>query len=205
MARADKLGSRTVRLGEYFASQGIAALIYDKRGTGQSGGAYESREPYENLVNDALAGCRLPEAAPRDRTITDWHLGAQSRRLHQRRRGIPIGRHSNSSLPWGHPSPTARCSTIVTTCSGSMGCRTHCVTWPRKHSFVQDTLPHNLQDESLLSSFAPRSYPPPDEYVHPAWSHVHQPVLVMWGQLDQHQPVGESIAGFEEFAGPGEQ
>ena len=55
MARADKLGSRTVRLGEYFASQGIAALIYDKRGTGQSGGAYESHEPYENLVNDALS------------------------------------------------------------------------------------------------------------------------------------------------------
>ena len=42
--------------GEYFASQGIAALIYDKRGTGRSGGAYESLEPYENLVNDALAG-----------------------------------------------------------------------------------------------------------------------------------------------------
>src|SRR6188508_3398063 len=28
--------------GEYFASQGIAALIYDKRGVGKSGGAYES-------------------------------------------------------------------------------------------------------------------------------------------------------------------
>jgi alpha-beta hydrolase superfamily lysophospholipase len=40
-------------------SQGIAALIYDKRGTGQSGGAYESRKPYENLVNDALAGVAL--------------------------------------------------------------------------------------------------------------------------------------------------
>src|SRR6476660_1415538 len=42
-------------LGEYFASQGFAALIYDKRGTGQSGGTYESHEPYENLVNDALS------------------------------------------------------------------------------------------------------------------------------------------------------
>src|SRR4029078_58054 len=40
--------------GEYFARQGIAALIYDKRGVGQSGGAYESRAPYENLVDDAL-------------------------------------------------------------------------------------------------------------------------------------------------------
>jgi len=42
-------------LGEYFAGQGIAALIYDKRGCGLSGGTYESYEPYENLVNDALS------------------------------------------------------------------------------------------------------------------------------------------------------
>ena len=28
-------------VGEYFASHGIAALIYDKRGTGRSAGAYE--------------------------------------------------------------------------------------------------------------------------------------------------------------------
>ncbi len=42
-------------IGGYFASRGIAALIYDKRGTGQSGGVYESYEPYENLVNDALS------------------------------------------------------------------------------------------------------------------------------------------------------
>ncbi len=81
-------------VGKYFASHGIAALIYDKRGTGQSGGAYESREPYENLVNDALSAVALPEGAPRDCSITDWPLGAQSRRLHQRRRGFPIGRHS---------------------------------------------------------------------------------------------------------------
>ena len=81
-------------VGEYFASQGIAALIYDKRGTGQSGGAYESYEPYENLVNDALSAIAFLKAAPRDRSITDRHLGAQSRRLHQRRRGVPIRGHS---------------------------------------------------------------------------------------------------------------
>lgn len=46
-------------IGEYFASQGIAALIYDKRGTGKSGGVYESSPPYENLVNDALAAVAL--------------------------------------------------------------------------------------------------------------------------------------------------
>jgi hypothetical protein len=43
-------------VGEHFVSQGVAALIYDRRGTGQSGGVYESYAPYENLVNDAIAG-----------------------------------------------------------------------------------------------------------------------------------------------------
>jgi hypothetical protein len=33
--------------------------------------------------------------------------------------------------------------------------------------------------------------------VHPAWSHVHKPVLAMWGQLDKKAPVAESIVGFK--------
>lgn len=66
-----------------------------------------------------------------------------------------------------------------------------------KAQLCQDTLPHNLRDNSLLTSFAPRSYPSPDKYVHPAWSCVNQPVLAMWGQLDQHQPVGESALGLK--------
>src|SRR5438552_1864678 len=64
-----------------------------------------------------------------------------------------------------------------------------------KAQLGQDSLPHNWQVDSLLAYFAPRAYPPPDKYVHPAWSHVNQPVLAMWGQLDQHVPVGESVAG----------
>jgi uncharacterized protein len=66
-----------------------------------------------------------------------------------------------------------------------------------KAHLVQTSLPQMLQGESLLSSFAPRSYPPPDKYVHPAWRHVNHPVLAMWGQLDQHIPVGESVAGLK--------
>ena len=62
---------------------------------------------------------------------------------------------------------------------------------------VQQDLQRTFQDGFRLSSFAPRSYPPPDKYVHPAWSHVNQPVLAMWGQLDQHIPVGESVAGLK--------
>src|SRR6185312_10969022 len=58
--------------GEYFASQGIAALIYDKRGCGQSSGAYESLGPYENLVNDALSAVALLK---KRREITPSQIG----------------------------------------------------------------------------------------------------------------------------------
>ena len=66
-----------------------------------------------------------------------------------------------------------------------------------KAHLVQQRFAAKFQDGFRLSSFAPRSYPPPDKYVHPAWSHVNQPVLAMWGQLDQHVPVGESVAGLK--------
>ena len=51
-------------IGKHFASNGIAALIYDKRGTGESGGVYESHEPYKNLVDDALAAVDLLKQRP---------------------------------------------------------------------------------------------------------------------------------------------
>jgi hypothetical protein len=66
---------------------------------------------------------------------------------------------------------------------------------------VDQDLQRTFQDGFRLSSFAPRSYPPPDKYVHPAWSHVNQPILAMWGQLDQHVPVGESVAGMKNSLG----
>ena len=196
MARAHKLGSRTVRLGEYFASQGIAALIYDKRGTGQSGGAYESREPYENLVNDALAGVAFlkqrREIAPSQ--IGMWGLSqgayisaAAASRSEDIQFIVAVGASVADGMMFYYRDNLFRKYGLSDTLRDVA----------EKAQLGQDTLPHNLRDESLLSSFAPRSYPPPDEYVHPAWSHVNQPVLAMWGQLDQHQPVGESIAGLK--------
>jgi dienelactone hydrolase len=182
--------------GEYFVSQGIAALIYDKRGTGQSGGAYESRKPYENLVNDALAGVALlkqrHEIEPSQ--IGIWGLsqgGAISATAASRSKdihfivavgvevadGMLLFYRNNLFRRYGL-SPTLR-------------------DVAEKAQLCADTLFFNLQDESILSTFAPRTFPPPDKYVHPAWSQVSQPVLVMWGQLDQHIPVGESILGLK--------
>jgi alpha-beta hydrolase superfamily lysophospholipase len=50
-------------LAERFARGGIAALIYDKRGVGQSTGDWQ-KAGFENLIADALAGIRFLQTLP---------------------------------------------------------------------------------------------------------------------------------------------
>jgi uncharacterized protein len=182
--------------GEFFAGQGIAALIYDKRGVGQSGGAYESHEPYENLVNDALSAVALlkqrREIAPSQ--IGIWGLSqgayisaAAASRSEDIKFIIGVGASVADGTSFYYRENLFR----------KYGLSNKLLDVAEKAQLGQDSLPHISPDGFGLSSFMPRSYPPPDEYVHPAWSHVHQPVLVMWGQLDQHQPVGESVLGLK--------
>jgi pimeloyl-ACP methyl ester carboxylesterase len=183
-------------VGEHFASQGIAALIYDKRGCGQSGGAYESRKPYENLVNDALAGVAFLKQR---REIAASQMGmwglsqgayisaAAASRSEDIKFIVAVGASVADGMMFYYRDNLFRRYRLSDTLR-DVAEKAHLAQW---------SLPHNLQDESFLSSFAPRAYPSPDKYVHPAWSHVNQPVLAMWGQLDQHPPVGESIAGLK--------
>jgi hypothetical protein len=182
--------------GEYFASQGIAALIYDKRGTGQSAGTYESYEPYENLVNDALCAVAfLKQRREIEKSqIGVWGLsqGAYISAAAASRSGnirfiIVVGASVTDGMMCYYRDNLFR------RCGLSNSLRDVA----EKLHLAQYSLPHSLPDGFGLSSFAPRSYPPPDKYVHPAWSHVNQPVLAMWGQLDQHVPVGESVAGLK--------
>jgi pimeloyl-ACP methyl ester carboxylesterase len=183
-------------VGNYFASHGIAALIYDKRGVGKSGGAYESLGPYENLINDALLAVALlkqrREIAPSQ--IGIWGLSqgayigaAAASQSEDIKFIVAVGASVADGTKFFYRDNLFR----------RYGLSDKLRDVAEKAELGQDTLPHNLRDESLLSSFAPRSYPPPDKYVDPAWSHVNQPVLVMWGQLDQHQPVGESVVGLK--------
>ncbi|GCE21187.1 alpha/beta hydrolase family protein [Dictyobacter kobayashii] len=52
-------------IGESFARQGIAALIYDKRGTGLSGGNWKrDKWSFRELANDALGGIRYLKQRP---------------------------------------------------------------------------------------------------------------------------------------------
>ena len=184
------------KLGEHFASQGIAALIYDKRGTGQSGGEYESHAPYENLVNDALAAVaclkQRREIAPTQ--IGIWGLSqgayicaAAASRSEDIQFVMVVGASVADGQMFFYRDNLFRRYAL----SGTLR------DVAEKAHLAQYSLPHDLPDGLGLAAFAPRSYPPPDQFVHPAWSHVNQPVLAMWGQLDQNVPVGESVAGLK--------
>ncbi len=50
-------GTEYLYNGDFFAAHGIAALVYDKRGTGRSGGEYTF--DYEQLARDALAAVAM--------------------------------------------------------------------------------------------------------------------------------------------------
>lgn len=184
-------------LGEYFASQGIAALIYDKRGAGKSGGTYESRWPYENLVNDTLSAVRFlkqrGEISPSQIGIWGLSQGAEigaiaASRSEDIRFIITVGASVADGMMFYYRDNLFRTYGLSSDTLRDVAEKAH---------LAQYSLPHIWQEGPLVTSFVPRSYPPPDEYVHPAWSHVKQPVLAMWGQLDQHVPVGESVAGLK--------
>jgi len=183
-------------VGEYFAANGIAGLIYDKRGAGQSGGIYESRPPYENLVNDALSAVAFlkqrREIAPS--RIGIWGLSqgagisaAAASQTEDIQFVIAAGASVADGMMFYYRDNLFRIYGLSDTLRDVA----------EKAHLAIYSLPHNLPDGFGLFSFAPRSYPQPDEYMHPAWSHVDQPVLAMWGQLDQHVPVGESVAGLK--------
>ena len=183
-------------IGEHFASRGIAALIYDKRGTGQSDGAYESSEPYEGLVDDALSAIaflkgRREIAASR---IGIWGLSqgayisaAAASRSSDIQFVVVVGADVADGMMFYYRDNLFRRYGLSDTLRDVA----------EKLYIVDQDLQRTLQGGFRLSSFAPRSYPTPDQYVHPAWSRVSKPVLAMWGQLDQHVPVGESVAGLK--------
>ena len=180
-------------VGQHFANSGIAALIYDKRGTGESDGVYESSQPYTNLVHDALAGVNFLKHHPK---VEKSHIGIW---------GLSQGAYISAAA-----ARRTKDIKFVITVGASVSDGSffyYCDNLFRKHGLSDDlrdvaakahfakknmgeTLRHGL-------TFSSRSVPSPDQHVHPEWSHVSQPVLAMWGDLDQNVPVGESVAGMK--------
>ena len=86
--------ARNLGLAEHFASEGIAALVYDKRGAGKSGGEYEANQNVSEknislLADDAAAA-----------------LAALAR--HPALKGIPVGFGGISQAGWIAPIASER-------------------------------------------------------------------------------------------------
>ena len=60
---------------DYFARQGIATLVYDKRGTGSSGGDYRN-ESFDDFAADAIAGVHYLQSR---KDIDAKHVGLRGR------------------------------------------------------------------------------------------------------------------------------
>ena len=78
--------TRNVKLAARFAQDGIAALVYDKRGVGESGGRYEGNQPVSGHNLDLLAD--------------DANAAMQALAAHPQLGGVPLGLTGVSQAGW---------------------------------------------------------------------------------------------------------
>jgi dienelactone hydrolase len=183
---------------EYFARRGIAALVYDKRGCGASTGDWTRASQFD-LAEDALAAVRLLKERPE---IDSRHIGLWG--MSQGASIIPLAAVRSSDVAF------------LIAVSG-------CLSFDRQMYYYRANLFHQrgLSDSLLdiankaslvYNDFARRvrnGLPVPDAWrarsafdvyfdYRQEWSRVWQPVLAVYGELDQAVPVAESAAELRE-------
>jgi dienelactone hydrolase len=183
---------------DYFARHGIAALVYDKRGCGASPGDWTTASQFD-LAEDALAAVRLLQGRPE---IDVRHIGLWG--MSQGAGIIPLAAVRSADVAF------------LIAVSG-------CLSFDRQMYYyranlfrecgLSDSLLDMANKASLVSNdFARRvrgGLPVPSAWralaafdadldYRQAWSRVRQPVLAVYGELDQAVPVAESAAALRE-------
>ena len=186
---------------EAFAKAGIAALVYDKRGSGKSGGDWRYRT-IENLAGDALAGVRFLQ--------TRSEINSQK-----------VGFWAISQGGWPAVYAAARSKEIAFVVSISSG---NGVSPTQQEMFHKDEMfkalgySERARSSSLkfwrlafdwLTLVAENKFPFPNNVMEgevapgrlglnydpiPDWEQVKQPVLLIYGEKDRLGPVNEYIA-----------
>lgn len=189
-------------IGSHFARRGVAALIYDKRGTGESTGSF-AEATFDDLVGDALAGVRL---------LSD-HAAIDSARVglmgfSQGGWIIAMAAEQNEDVDFLVPvSPSgSTAATAASWLSGNLlhlrGLDEHSIDVARRGwAMMYSTL--SLVDAGLMPSIPDV----PGFWFHSLdphlsafdlWSKVQQPVLGIWGELDCQVPALDSVSLFED-------
>jgi dienelactone hydrolase len=177
----------------HFARKGIAALIYDKRGCGASGGDWTRASEFD-LAADALAGVRLLRKRP---DIDPRHVGLW---------GMSQGA-STIPLAAVHSADVAFLIAVSGCLSGDEQ-----MYYYRANLFRKYELPDPLLDVANKASLVRNDLawrirnglPAPAAWREQSafdiyhdyrrdWSRVRQPVLAAYGEHDQAVPVAESV------------
>jgi dienelactone hydrolase len=159
---------------EAFARGGVVSLVYDKRA------AYlKLQRPYSVLADDALAAVRLLRGTP----------GVDPGR---------VGLWGQSEGAWVTSLAASRSPEVaflVTT--GAVGVSPAEQTgWSNandlRHGGVSGSLLSTLQSTATRLAVGAGMFPEANYDPVPAWEHVHQPVLALWGADDQTALPAES-------------
>lgn len=208
-----------------FLQRGIAVLVYDKRGAGDSGGSYED-STYADLVADAVAAVALLRQQPAIDPARIGLLGASESawltpEIAERSGGIAfVINKSGSPLSWrdtvawevyndlmddGVPEPSAREQTSVQRRIWSY----YIAPSPEERAALEAVLAswtgreHSQLPATLAAEVSPSyvedvSYDPT-----PFLARLDVPMLYLFGDEDINIPVDASVARLRELAATG--
>jgi uncharacterized protein len=207
-------------IADRFARLGIAALVYDKRGSGGSSGDWKSSS-YDDLADDALAGIDLLASRP---DIDPKRIG-----LHGHSEGGIIAPIAATHAPSKVAFVVAEDTVAGLVRDQDVYRVSHAI---RNAGLTESEVEHAMAIYTLMLDVAcgRKSYreletasrpvrtekwyewlaiPPEDSYLwswYPKignldtlvfWKQVHVPVLLVYGEFDQLVPVDESLAKIE--------
>jgi alpha-beta hydrolase superfamily lysophospholipase len=183
---------------EFFASRGIAALVYDKRGCGASTGDWTTASQFD-LAADALAAVRLLKDRPE---IDSRHIGLWG--MSQGASIIPLAAVRSSDVAFliavsGCLSFDRQMHYYRANLFRQRGLSDSLLDIANKASLVYNDFARRVRD-GLPVPAAWRARSAFDVYLdyRQEWSRVQQPVLAVYGELDQAVPVAENAAELRE-------
>lgn len=186
-------------LASHFARRGVAALIYDKRGVGQSGGGSFRQAAFDDLTGDALAGLALLQSLP---AIDASRVGMVG--LSQGGWVIAMAAAQSDDVAFVIPISASGFSPAVQDrwLNGNIVAHralNRGVNQASERAWRMLLSSRELVDAGLL---APMPDVPgfwfhaldPNLDAAPLWSAVRQPLLAVWGEFDCQVPAHDSLA-----------
>ncbi|HSM44166.1 MAG TPA: alpha/beta hydrolase, partial [Acidimicrobiia bacterium] len=199
-----EFGTRDVYrlLGTHFARRGVATLIYDKRGTGESAGSF-SEATFDDLTGDALAAVGLLKGHPsidHDRiglagfSQGGWIIAMAAEQSDDVAFLVAV---SSSGLSPGTSAAWLSGNLLSLRGFDERSIETARRGWGMMYSTLQ------LVDAGVMPSMPNVPgfwFHALDPYLDSSdlWSRVHQPVLGIWGETDCQVPARDSVDMFRD-------